>query len=65
MKDIEFFLPEDIERRSFEIIESELTAEIDEEKKPIVKRIIHATADFSYEKSLNFPKERLKPELTL
>lgn len=54
MKDIEFFLPEDIERRSFEIIESELTAEIDEEKKPIVKRIIHATADFSYEKSLKF-----------
>ena len=46
--------PEDIERRSMEIIESELTVALDEEIKPIVKRVIHATADFSFAESLHF-----------
>ena len=46
--------PEDIERRSMEIIESELTVALDEEIKPIVKRVIHATADFSFAERLHF-----------
>ena len=46
--------PEDIERRSMEIIESELTVALDEEINPIVKRVIHARADFSFAESLHF-----------
>jgi|GEM_PF-5281791 hypothetical protein len=33
MKKLEIVLPKDIEKRSFEIIESELTIPIDDEKK--------------------------------
>ena len=46
--------PEQIERRSMELIESELTARIPEENKAVVKRVIHCTADFDYEKNLAF-----------
>ena len=46
--------PLDIERRSMEIIESELNVSLPEEIKPIVKRVIHATADFSFAESLRF-----------
>ena len=54
MKKPEIVLPQDIEKRSFEIIESELTVAIDDEKKPIVKRVIHTTADFSYAETMAF-----------
>ncbi|MEA5082623.1 MAG: precorrin-8X methylmutase [Lachnospiraceae bacterium] len=54
MKKPEIVLPQDIEKRSFEIIESELTVTIDEEKKPIIKRVIHTTADFSYAETMAF-----------
>lgn len=47
-------LPADIERRSFEIIESELPREIDAEIKSVVKRVIHTTADFDYVDNLYF-----------
>lgn len=47
-------LPSEIEKRSFEIIESELPREIDTETKPIVKRVIHTTADFDYVENLCF-----------
>lgn len=47
-------LPSEIEKRSFEIIESELPREIDAEIKPIVKRVIHTTADFDYVDNLCF-----------
>ena len=46
--------PMDIERRSMEIIEAELQVTLPEEVKPIVKRVIHATADFSFAESLHF-----------
>lgn len=46
--------PMDIERQSFAIIESELTTDIPAVYKPIVKRVIHTTADFSYETSMVF-----------
>ena len=40
--------PAAIEARSMEIIESELKTEIPPENKAVVKRVIHATADFDY-----------------
>ena len=51
---LEYVLPADIERRSFEIIESELETEIPEEIKPVVMRVIHTTADFDYLDNLYF-----------
>ncbi|SEL55059.1 precorrin-8X methylmutase [Ruminococcus sp. YRD2003] len=53
---LEYVLPKDIEKRSFEIIESELEAEVPEEIKPVVIRAIHTTADFDYAKNLYFSK---------
>ena len=52
--EFENVLPTDIERRSFEIIESELPHEIESGIKPIVKRVIHTTADFDYVDNLCF-----------
>lgn len=52
--EFENVLPADIERRSFEIIESELPCEIEGTLKPIVKRVIHTTADFDYLENLCF-----------
>ena len=46
--------PMDIERRSFEIIESELPHAINEKYAPIIKRVIHTTADFEYVDTLCF-----------
>jgi precorrin-8X/cobalt-precorrin-8 methylmutase len=46
--------PEEIERRSFEIIEQELPHSLDEQQAPIIKRVIHTTADFSYADTLCF-----------
>ena len=46
--------PMDIERRSMEIIESELSVALSDEIGPIVKRVIHTTADFSFAESLHF-----------
>ncbi len=52
--------PAEIERRSFEIIESELPHPIDPLYAPIVKRVIHTTADFSYADSLCFSPDALE-----
>ena len=46
--------PNAIEARSMEIIESELKTEIPPENKAVVKRVIHATADFDYAENLAF-----------
>ena len=51
---LEYVLPADIERRSFEIIESELKTEIPENIKPVVIRAIHTTAEFDYAENLYF-----------
>lgn len=51
---IENILPQDIEKKSFEIIESELPHPIDEKFAPIIKRVIHTTADFDYVDNLYF-----------
>ncbi|MBQ5337405.1 MAG: precorrin-8X methylmutase [Oscillospiraceae bacterium] len=54
---LEYVLPADIERRSFEIIESELETEIPEEIKPVVMRVIQTTADFDYLDNLYFSED--------
>ena len=46
--------PAEIERRSFEIIEQELPHTLDPLQAPVIKRVIHTTADFSYVDSLCF-----------
>jgi precorrin-8X/cobalt-precorrin-8 methylmutase len=46
--------PEEIEKRSFEIIESELPQPLDPELAPVIMRVIHTTADFGYITSLAF-----------
>lgn len=49
--------PMDIEKRSFEIITNELNGiTLDEEKAPIIKRVIHTTADFEYINNMYFSK---------
>ncbi len=52
--ELENVLPGDIERRSFEIIASELPHPLDPVLAPIIKRVIHTTADFDYADSLCF-----------
>ncbi len=48
-------LPKDIEKRSFEIITEELGERtIDEKLAPIVKRVIHTSADFDYYDNMKF-----------
>lgn len=53
--ELENVLPEEIEKRSFEIIEQELGGRVlEREKAPIIKRVIHTSADFEYADSLMF-----------
>ena len=57
MKHIEYLLPEEIEKRSFEIISEELKQRqisLLTEEEMIVKRVIHTSADFDYAKTLCF-----------
>jgi len=53
--------PEEIEKRSFEIIteESDLS-DVSEEKQSIIKRVIHATADLEFKTSLVFHPDAIK-----
>ncbi|MBE6990932.1 MAG: precorrin-8X methylmutase [Ruminococcaceae bacterium] len=52
--ELEQVLPAQIEQRSFAIIESELPHPLDPVLAPIIKRVIHTTADFEYADSLCF-----------
>ena len=55
--------PNDIEKHSFEIIEQELEIELPSDIKPIVKRVIHTTADFSYAENMYFSPDAIKTAL--
>ncbi|NCB91056.1 MAG: precorrin-8X methylmutase [Clostridia bacterium] len=56
--ELENVKPRDIERRSFEIITSELgERKLDADKELIIKRCIHTSADFEYADSLCFSKD--------
>ena len=50
----DYIRPEDIEARSFEIIKSELPHPLDPAMAPVVMRVIHTTADFSYVDTMAF-----------
>ena len=55
MNRIEHYLPEDIEKRSFEIISQELKERglvLPPEEEMITKRVIHTSADFEYTQTL-------------
>jgi len=54
MKDMK---PDEIEKRSFEIIKSELPRPLDPELAPVIMRVIHTTADFGYAESLKFSEK--------
>ncbi|MDM7202969.1 MAG: precorrin-8X methylmutase [Thermodesulfobacteriaceae bacterium] len=55
-----------IEKRSFEIIEEEVDlSKFSEEEREIVKRVIHATADFEFKDTMLFHKEAIPLGLTL
>ena len=60
---IEYMNENDIEKHSFEIIEQELEIELPSDIKPIVKRVIHTTADFSYAENMYFSPDAIKTAL--
>ncbi len=52
--------PAEIERRSFAIIEQELPHALDPVQAPVIKRVIHTTADFSYADTLRFSEHAVE-----
>lgn len=57
MKKIEYFLPEEIEKRSFAIISGELLERgicLPADEEMVTKRVIHTSADFDYAETLRF-----------
>lgn len=55
---LEQVLPSEIEKRSFEIITEELKGRMFlPEQEPIIKRVIHTTADFEYADTMTFSKD--------
>ena len=63
MKNIEFVKPEEIEKRSFEIIAKELAEKgitLPEEQDMITRRVIHTSADFEYAHTMTYSKDAVK-----
>lgn len=59
-----YIAPRDIESRSMEIITKEIgNVKMDPLEAPVIKRVIHTTADFDYLKNLTFSDE-VVPKLT-
>lgn len=56
--------PADIERRSMEIITAELPHPLDAVNAPVIRRVIHTTADFEYADSLVFSPDAVKLGVT-
>lgn len=61
--ELERVLPGDIEARSFEIIESELAHPLDPILAPVIKRVIHTSADFDYADTLCFSPQVMEKAL--
>lgn len=62
--DMEYMKPAEIEKRSFEIITQELgDRRFPEEIIPVVKRVIHTTADFDYADNLMFSPHAVRQAL--
>lgn len=63
--ELEYILPKDIERRSFEIIEAELgSRKLSDGIKPIVMRAIHTTADLDYYENMYFSENAVETALS-
>lgn len=61
---LENVLPSEIEKRSFEIITEELGDRVlDPEKAPLIKRVIHTSADFEYADTLCFSEDVIQKAL--
>ena len=59
----EYVAPSAIEKRSFEIIESELDRPLDPALAPIIKRVIHTTADLSFAETMRFSEHAAEKAL--
>ena len=60
--EIEYVLPTEIEKRSFEIIGKELEEmgiTLNKEQEPITKRVIHTSADFDYARTMRYSKDAI------
>lgn len=63
MESIEFVKPAEIEKKSFEIIQEELTnlgITLPTDQDPITRRVIHTTADFDYAKTLTYSENAVE-----
>ena len=61
---LEYSKPDEIEKRSFDIIQSELTRPLDPVLAPVIMRVIHTTADFEYADSLVFSQGVIERAVT-
>lgn len=60
---IEYVLPEEIEKRSFEIIEAELAERgitLPAEQDMITRRVIHTSADFDYAETMTYSENAVE-----
>lgn len=63
LKEIEIVLPDEIEKRSFEIIGRELEQKnitLPKEQEMVVKRVIHTSADFEYADTMSFSEHAVE-----
>ncbi|QFJ55960.1 precorrin-8X methylmutase [Pseudobutyrivibrio xylanivorans] len=63
MKNIEYVLPSEIEKRSFEIIGQELKTlgiTLDPIQEPVTKRVIHTSADFEYANTMCYSENAIE-----
>lgn len=68
MSKIEYVKPHEIEARSFEIIAEELKEKgiiLDAARDPVVRRVIHTTADFEYVDTLMFSDDAIEKAVEL
>ena len=62
--DIEYSRPTDIEKRSMELISREMKTVPPKYHAPVIRRVIHTTADFKYEQTLVFSGNAVTSALT-
>lgn len=63
MENIEYVLPGDIEKRSFEIISRELEARnivLPKDQELVTKRVIHTSADFDYAQTMTYSEHAVE-----
>jgi precorrin-8X/cobalt-precorrin-8 methylmutase len=66
MMKLQEVLPQEIEKRSMEIITAELgEVKLDEAESSIIKRVIHTSADFDYARNLRFSKDVIAKTLEI